>query len=728
MAISLWGSVKTPASTAATSSGRISMWTPDTAPKTPSQDDLKKKQQQQAAQDKQKQADQQKKQQQQDQQNKNNSLFGKAKQFIKDDVVKPTVKTVQKSVNTVGAGVAGVTGLATAGVQAATGNKKGAKATINATQQEINDQLTHGAGNAGSYLTPEQARKGGKELIKPAAQAVTDIAPLVLPGAAAARGTTVVGKVVGSAIDNAALSGATTVANEAIQGNIRSKEAAKETLKSLLTGAVIGGVGGLVHAGVKTGADTVSTKAARDLIDKTKREDALSKVRPRDDTVLPDQTAPAAPEAAVPPIEQQRTNSVPANILAESEARRPQPLPEPVQTAEPHITAPEPVAALKPAEIVPEKPVAAIPEAPAEPGKPLTAVETAHLPSVEGYHHTTELVKDYAEFLRSNEKSATVTTIADGKGGYKRVTEHSPFYRAFYKENGKPPTITDYMEEAKRGLESGHAAHGASDIYKHLLERENQPLPGAKVENTMPPGERLTSVGDVIAKKRAELTPPPSGPESTVKPETSPRAPDEPVGEKTTPKVEEVQHSKFKSRVYERLQKEQPEALKDDVGYKAINLKEDAAKAADIVATDKNKAYRIAMGIEDDPSVTSTAVSIAMSEKALEEGNVSLYSQLVKSRSLMQTRRGQEIVAEKGSVTDNSTSRYVKELLQSRLAKLGKGYLDNLNYKDRIKNRTPAQRAVETVDKEVAKAQKQVRRYSNMKVKEAQDFLDSLQC
>ena len=97
-----------------------------------------------------------------------------------------------------------------------------------------------------------------------------------------------------------------------------------------------------------------------------------------------------------------------------------------------------------------------------------------------------------------------------------------------------------------------------------------------------------------------------------------------------------------------------------------------------MIAESKQKAFDVAMGKETLPDITSTAVNIAMSEKALADGDMRLYGRLVRNRSLEQTRRGQEIVSERGSVTDNSTARYVKELVASRLDALGKNYLSGL--------------------------------------------------
>lgn len=187
--------------------------------------------------------------------------------------------------------------------------------------------------------------------------------------------------------------------------------------------------------------------------------------------------------------------------------------------------------------------------------------------------------------------------------------------------------------------------------------------------------------------------------------------------------IETKADTKLKSSVYERMQMENP-ALEGDVNYDPIKLKEDAGRAVDLIAKDKQKAFNIAMGKETSPEITSTAVNIAMAEKALSEGNTSIYTRLIKNRSLEQTRRGQELVAEKGSVTDNSTSRYVKELISLRLESLGKKYLSDL--KDTLKQ-TNKNKATSVIEKEVAKAEKQIKNKS-LKMEDARSLLDALSC
>lgn len=176
------------------------------------------------------------------------------------------------------------------------------------------------------------------------------------------------------------------------------------------------------------------------------------------------------------------------------------------------------------------------------------------------------------------------------------------------------------------------------------------------------------------------------------------------------------------SRVFERLKAEQPEVLKGELTYQKINLQEQAERAVDLIQKDKQQAFRVAMGVEESTDVTSTAVNVALSERALEEGNLNLYTRLVKNRSLAQTRRGQEIVSERGSISDNSTSRFVKQLIAVRLANAGKMYLSNLRTK-----MTDRQKGMEVLDKEVKKAKEKLGR-KEMDLAAAQKLIDSLAC
>lgn len=184
--------------------------------------------------------------------------------------------------------------------------------------------------------------------------------------------------------------------------------------------------------------------------------------------------------------------------------------------------------------------------------------------------------------------------------------------------------------------------------------------------------------------------------------------------------------NQFESRVFKRLKAEHEE-LEGDLKYDINHAKEDIEKATKLIEEDKNQAFRVAMGIEEAPAgQTSARVNIIMAEKALSEGNNALFSQLTKNRSLKQTSRGQEIEAEKSSVTNNDTARYVKELISARLEKLGSSYLGDL--KKTVTKKSGKMKAIEVIKDEVKKVRKQINRTKEMDLEEAQALLDSLMC
>ncbi len=195
--------------------------------------------------------------------------------------------------------------------------------------------------------------------------------------------------------------------------------------------------------------------------------------------------------------------------------------------------------------------------------------------------------------------------------------------------------------------------------------------------------------------------------------------------ESKSSKTEDKSATKLRSRVFERMQAENPDVLKGDLKYDAIKLKEDANKAVDLINEDPQKAYRIAMGIDESKDVTSTGVNIAMAEKALDVGDDSLYARLTKNRSLAQTRRGQEISAERGSVTNNTTSRYVKELIAMRMEMLDKKHFKNV--RNVMKGTTKKGVAIQKIDETVKKAQKKLS-MKEMDMEAAQKLIDSLSC
>jgi hypothetical protein len=188
----------------------------------------------------------------------------------------------------------------------------------------------------------------------------------------------------------------------------------------------------------------------------------------------------------------------------------------------------------------------------------------------------------------------------------------------------------------------------------------------------------------------------------------------------------------LQSRVYDRIKSENPETFKDDATYEAVKLKEDLARAADLVATDKQKAYNIAMGSETSNEVLSNSVSEILFEKALDEGNLTMANTLLKNLSFRATRMGQEIVALKGSVSNNSTAQFVKELIDTRLAALGKKYLGDVT--DTVKGKMKGgkesnqKRGLNKIKEEVNKVKEKIGNKKELDLAEAQSIIDKLTC
>lgn len=193
-------------------------------------------------------------------------------------------------------------------------------------------------------------------------------------------------------------------------------------------------------------------------------------------------------------------------------------------------------------------------------------------------------------------------------------------------------------------------------------------------------------------------------------------------GVKVKPKKVSVPPEKLQSRVFERLQKDHPEQLKGELPYDQAVLKTEFNKAAERIVKDKQKAYEVAMGRQSAGDLESVTTNIELAERALAEGNNTLYEKLVRNRSIAQTRRGQAIVAEKASIEDNSTARYVKDLISARLDNLGKKYLSGLKEGGTIRKH-----ATEIIDRKVEALTVKIQR-GKIDVKTAFKLLDELAC
>lgn len=287
----------------------------------------------------------------------------------------------------------------------------------------------------------------------------------------------------------------------------------------------------------------------------------------------------------------------------------------------------------------------------------------------------------------------------------------------------KTPKATQTVAAIKNGVEAKTSIVSPENAQAQAAVLKQQ-FPDAEIKVG---GEELARsvLNDRVGSSEAPL----QGIKTPAKPESILQSQAGFVGE-PKPKVQEpLQYGEKSSRVYERLKQEMPDVLTENVEYAVKNLKAEADKAVKLIESDPRKAYKVAMGAEKSGDILNTSVNIALSENALKSGNHELYSQLVKKRSLDQTRRGQEIVAEK-TVSDNSPDHFVKQLLDARMKKVGKRAFEEtrslIDSEGAVQGK--ADKITRKIDKEVQKAQKKMGSSKMMDIKKAQALLERLAC
>lgn len=182
-------------------------------------------------------------------------------------------------------------------------------------------------------------------------------------------------------------------------------------------------------------------------------------------------------------------------------------------------------------------------------------------------------------------------------------------------------------------------------------------------------------------------------------------------------------NKQFVSRVSERMAEEfGTEKIMAD----KININEESKKAVDMVLKDKDKAYRVAMGIDDVSSTEQTFVNNALYMRAVEEGNFDLANKLIKKGSMVVTDAAQTLNAAKASVSDNSARKYLQELMLTRFLMVNEKYTADIQ--DKQEKTSPTQRVKKQIKKDVESVRKYISEKKKLDITQAQDFISSLQC
>lgn len=278
-----------------------------------------------------------------------------------------------------------------------------------------------------------------------------------------------------------------------------------------------------------------------------------------------------------------------------------------------------------------------------------------------------------------------------------------------YEENGKYVLNKDgfHRYQAQKNL-------GVKDIAVKIEPKTDLSASGKqRVENKVP---ETSPKAQQAPSKAKEVQSPSSGTPN-------------PVG--TGKPRESEAFRKFTEQLKESDPKRYEELQGKKVTYNKLNLQKDAENAMKLVEKDPEQAYRIAKGVESAPDgQTETAISIALANRAGEEKNFEMQADLESSRSLRQTRRGQEIVSERGRFTENSPHAFIQRVLDERLKRIGSNFITkNIDTIKALKGKadTAKTRAIAKIDEQVEKAITYTKK-ERAKIRSAQQVLDALTC
>jgi hypothetical protein len=231
-------------------------------------------------------------------------------------------------------------------------------------------------------------------------------------------------------------------------------------------------------------------------------------------------------------------------------------------------------------------------------------------------------------------------------------------------------------------------------------------------------GVRMYDASEVVSKLPAKTR------TETVEATEGSRVPEA----KTTAKTDDS----FKSRVWERMQEENPNMFDGDLLVERKKMDEQTELAANLLEKDREKAYRIAKGIETSDKLTQTAANVVMAEMAIRDGNFTLAADLVRTRSLANTRRGQEISMENLSINETTAAGFVQALIGARMNLVGKLSASERvgDFVAKVRKRSytsPKGKALQAIEAEKGKMETGVKN-KDLDLKEAQSLIDKLTC
>jgi len=333
-----------------------------------------------------------------------------------------------------------------------------------------------------------------------------------------------------------------------------------------------------------------------------------------------------------------------------------------------------------------------------------------------------EKIEDSAKWLADNagksvsiEQNATSTVFMDGNEAYVIVTSKDLIPLEIGNIQGTTDVQTIKFYDTKGQIIETHAVTGDGTFYPINLAAEATRNNATRI--TFPSyfaaiaGRPVLVKNDGVARE--------TGVDETkvtrVDRDQTSQMPVEP--NQNDPKVK-------KSRAYQKARERLAEQFQEDVTYTAVRIDDQMAKAFELVDNNFEYAKAVALGLEQPPlDITDTAISIAVSERAKDTKDYQLQADAEKARSLRQSRRGQELVLERGRVDENSPEYFIRNLIDRRK------FLAQVKYKPILSRLKPFTEILEArVTEAKKKGVKKLKTDLEIKGEQLDDFLKEMAC
>lgn len=162
--------------------------------------------------------------------------------------------------------------------------------------------------------------------------------------------------------------------------------------------------------------------------------------------------------------------------------------------------------------------------------------------------------------------------------------------------------------------------------------------------------------------------------------------------------------------------------------YTRMNLADQAALGIKFVNENPEAAKRIALGLEPPPpNVSETAISLAYAEMLKNKGDMKGLMDARRARMLRQRRRGQEIVMERGRVSEHSPDHFMELVLEARMRMAGKQLFEKPTFRQGDTNQTQKQRGAARISEKTDALVKAIDKKS-IDMAEAQKLIDGIIC